>query len=222
MTTSILILEDDPEMQMRSRRIVSSLGLGQIEVLVAATIAQAKALVQQGELMLGLIDLGLPDGDGIDFIRWIRRTTMSLPLVVISAWSMEETVLGALRAGASGYLLKERGDQEIALSLVNVLKGGAPIDPFIARKIFGLIGEPVARTVGMTEADEIKLKEPLTKRELAIMAQVAEGLSNREIAAALNVSRWTVDTHVRHIYGKLAVKSRTQAVRAAHTYHLLG
>ena len=184
MSQSILIVEDEPPMQERLRRILAGLDLGQPILHFAASVAEAKAVTQQETLMLGLIDLGLPDGNGIEIIQWLRGREEALPLVVISAWSTEEMILGALRAGASGYLLKERDDPEIALSLVNVLKGGAPIDPFIARRILGLIGEPVGSGVKEADATDVKLREALTKRELTILSHVAKGLSNREIARA--------------------------------------
>ena len=221
MSQNILIVEDEPPMQDRLRRILEGIDLGQPNLRFAASVAEAKTIGSQESLMLALIDLGLPDGHGIDIIRWLRSKEESLPLVVISAWSTEEMILGALRAGASGYLLKERDDPEIAQSLVNVLKGGSPIDPFIARRILGLIGEPVGSGAKDPNATDVELREALTKRELIILSHVAKGLSNREIAAALSLSRWTVDTHIRHIYDKLAVNSRTQAVRAAHLHKLL-
>ena len=94
-----------------------------------------------GKFVMALIDLGLPDGNGIELIGWLRARDEDLPILVISAWSTEEMILGALRAGASGYVLKERDDLEIASSLKSVLKGGAPIDAFIARRILGLVSE---------------------------------------------------------------------------------
>jgi DNA-binding NarL/FixJ family response regulator len=221
MSQTILIVEDEPSMQDRLRRILEGLDLGQPSLLFAGSVAEAKVIGHPETLILGVIDLGLPDGHGIEIIQWLRASEELLPLVVISAWSTEEMILGALRAGASGYLLKERDDSEIAQSLVNVLKGGSPIDPFIARRILGLIGEPVSRDAKETSAPDTALREALTKRELTILAHVAKGLSNREIASALNLSRWTVDTHIRHIYGKLAVNSRVQAVRAAQLKKLL-
>ncbi|HEX6833800.1 MAG TPA: response regulator transcription factor [Rudaea sp.] len=220
MTQGILIVDDESPMQERLRRILEGLDLGRPRLRFAASVAQAKS-ADDADLMLGLIDLGLPDGNGIEIIRWLRERNETVPLVVISAWSTEEMILGALRAGASGYLLKERDDPEIVLSLQSVLKGGAPIDPFIARRILGLIGEPAGKDPKLDGAADADLREALTKRELTILSQVAKGLSNREIAAALNLSRWTVDTHIRHIYAKLAVNSRTQAVRAAQRHNLL-
>ncbi len=167
---------------------------------------------------MALVDLGLPDGNGIEMIGWLRARDETLPVLVISAWSTEEMILGALRAGASGYVLKERDDLEIAMSLKSVLKGGAPIDPFIARRILGLIGEG-SRLQPVAHAEA--LNEPLSDRELDILTRVAQGMSNREIAEALTISKWTVGTHVKRVYRKLAVNSRTQAVREARAHGLL-
>jgi DNA-binding NarL/FixJ family response regulator len=223
MSESILIVEDEPPMQERLQRVLASLGHVNGSLHCAGTIAQGKALASKTKYAMALVDLGLPDGSGIKLISWLRAQDEALPILVISAWSTEEMILGALRAGASGYVLKERDDLEIAVSLTNVLKGGAPIDPFIARRILGLINtipSAVGQDANIDEPDTA-LRHSLTERELAILTHVARGMSNREIAETVNLSRWTVDTHIRHIYNKLAVNSRTQAVREAHAHGLL-
>ncbi len=224
MPEAILIVDDEPPMQARLRRVLITLGYADGVLHCAADIAQGKALagnVPAGKsaYTLALVDLGLPDGNGIELIRWLRARDEALPILVISAWSTEEMILGALRAGASGYVLKERDDLEITMSLKSVLKGGAPIDPFIARRILGLIGAAPAQASVVVEDTE--LHESLSERELDILTRVAEGMSNREIAESLSISRWTVDTHVRHIYQKLAVDSRTRAVHVARVQGLL-
>ena len=215
-------------MQARLRRILAALGHTDATLHCAPNVATGKAVANArlndaGGFALALIDLGLPDGSGIELIRWLRARDEALPILVISAWSTEEMILGALRAGASGYVLKERDDMEIGVSLKNVLKGGSPIDPFIARRILGLIGQPIAGTAVLEPlaAADHALRELLTERELVILTQVAEGMSNREIAESVNLSRWTVDTHIRNIYRKLSVKSRTQAIREARAQGLL-
>lgn len=215
-------------MQARLRRILATLGHAAGTLHCAPNVATGKAVANArlndaGVFALALIDLGLPDGSGIELIRWLRARDEALPILVISAWSTEEMILGALRAGASGYVLKERDDMEIGVSLKNVLKGGSPIDPFIARRILGLIGQPIAGTavIEPLAAADHALRELLTERELVILTQVAEGMSNREIAESVNLSRWTVDTHIRNIYRKLSVKSRTQAIREARAQGLL-
>ena len=219
MPEAILIVDDEPPMQARLRRILATLGYADSILCCAPDIAHAKALADKTQYVMALVDLGLPDGSGIELISWLRTRDEALPILVISAWSTEEMILGALRAGASGYLLKERDDLEIAMSLKSVLKGGAPIDPFIARRILGLISETATASRSTVSAEP--LNEPLSERELDILTRVAQGMSNREIADTLAISRWTVDTHVQRIYRKLAVNSRTQAVYEARAHGLL-
>lgn len=221
LTHAVLIVDDEPAMRQRLKRVLATLGHAETPIHAAGGIAQGKAIAgRDAALALALIDLGLPDGNGVELVRWLRARDEALPILVISAWSTEDMILGALRAGASGYVLKERENDELAASIRNVLKGGAPIDPFIARRILGLIGEPIANSPAEPEPD-IALRHSLSERELAILAQVADGLSDREIAQALNVSRWTIDSHIRHIYNKLAVNSRTQALKVARSHGLL-
>ena len=124
-------------------------------------------------LAMALVDLGQPDGSGIDLIGWLRARSPARPILVVSAWSTEEMILGALRAGANGYVLKERDDLEIALSVRNVLKGGAPIDPFIARRILDLVGRPAGRPP--SQPPDPALRDALTEREREILDHVAAG-----------------------------------------------
>jgi DNA-binding NarL/FixJ family response regulator len=112
-------------------------------------------------------------------------------------------------------VLKERDDLEVSLSLRSVLRGGAPIDPFVARRI---IDELRPRP---TEHPDTASGEILSPRESQILRLVAEGLANREIAEQLFLSRYTVECHIKHIYRKLAVSSRTRAVHAARSRGLL-
>ena len=136
-------------------------------------------------------------------------------ILVISAWSTEDAILAALRAGATGYVLKERDDMEVALSIRSVLRGGAPIDPFIARRIIDEM-HPKTKPDADTAINEI-----LSPRESEILGLVAQGLANREIAEQLSLSRYTVECHIKHIYRKLAVSSRTRAINEARTRGLI-
>lgn len=220
MSKHILLVDDEPAMRERLQRILATLGHGVGALRAAATLAEGK---MQGrdidDLQMALIDLGLPDGSGIELVGWLRERSESLPILVISAWSTEEMILGALRAGASGYVLKERDDLEISVSLRSVMAGGAPIDPFIARRILALVNAPAA--MGNRESPASALQEPLTPRETEILEHVANGMSNREIAETLSISRATVESHVQKVYRKLDVKSRTQAVHSARQHGLL-
>ncbi|MGB0134115.1 LuxR C-terminal-related transcriptional regulator [Dokdonella sp.] len=220
MTKPILLVDDEPAMLERLRRILATLGHADDKLRLAATLAEGKVLGRESDqLTMALVDLGLPDGRGIELVAWLRARNDALPILVISAWSTEEMILGALAAGASGYVLKERDDLEIAMSLRSVLAGGAPIDPFIARRILALVHHPeVARSASTQSA---KLQEALTRREMQILQCVADGMSNREIADDLSITRATVETHVQKVYRKLSVNSRTQALFAARQHGLL-
>ncbi len=222
----VLLVDDDPDMLARLGEVLGSVGVAREQLCKAGSLAECQQWVTAPKgglqpMVMALIDLGLPDGNGIDLIGWLRARIPELPILVVSAWSTEEMILGALRAGANGYVLKERDDLEIALSVRNVLKGGAPIDPFIARRILDLVGRPAGRPASPLQPPDPALREALTERERQILDHVAEGMSNREIAECLHLSRWTIDTHIRHIYDKLAVSSRTQALRRAREHGLL-
>mgnify|MGYP001940091871 FL=1 len=117
-------------------------------------------------------------------------------------------------------MLKERDDVEVALAIRSILRGGAPIDPFVAREILKQISIPtISGTVEQNRpaADQ----ETLTQREQEILSLVAQGLSNREIAEQLCVSRYTVESHIKHIYRKLSVSKRTKAVSTARHLGIL-
>lgn len=223
MNDLVLLVDDEPLLLARLARILQGLGLAAAALRCAGDVAQAKALCRDHRFALALVDLGLPDGSGVELIRWLRAGDALLPIIVISAWRSEEVILDALRAGASGYVLKERDDIEIDVSIRCALKGGAPIDPFIARRILALAGlaagsAPAARMLS-DSADA--LRAALTEREQEILGLVAKGLANREIASVLTLSRTTVETHIKHVYRKLAVHSRTAAVHEARALGLL-
>lgn len=215
----VLVVEDEPLLQQRLRRVLLQLGYAEDALVFAATLAQARALLAAQSVALALVDLHLPDGNGRDLIEQMRADDPGLGILVVSAWSSEEAILGALRAGATGYVLKERDDIEVSLSIRSVLRGGAPIDPFIARRILELLPMPTAVASAVEPGDQ---SQALTEREQQILRLVADGLSNREIADQLFLSRYTVESHVKRIYRKLAVSSRISAVSVARARGVIG
>ena len=210
----VLVVEDEPLLQVRLRGVLLSLGFQADELLFAATLADARACLAVQPVGLALVDLALPDGNGRELIAQMRAEDPGLGILVVSAWSSEDAILGALRAGATGYVLKERDDFEVMLSIRSVLRGGAPIDPFIARRILSLLPE-------LEAAEPATQAEALSQREVQILRLVADGMSNREIAEQLFVSRHTVESHAKRIYRKLEVSSRTGAVRVARARGVL-
>lgn len=207
----VLVVEDEPLLQRRLQQVLIQLGYAPSELLMAESLKAARDLLATRTVALALVDLELPDGNGRSLIEELRVLEPSPGILVVSAWSSEEAILGALRAGATGYVLKERDDLEVSLSIRSVLRGGAPIDPFIARRILELLPVSPATSTPQTTRNE----HDLSQRECSILELVADGMTNREIAERVSLSRFTVDTHIKRIYRKLAVSSRVSAVQEA-------
>ena len=213
----VFILEDDAIMQQRLKRILLEIGYAEDALIFAQTLSEAIDMLKQYPISFSLVDLGLPDGNGIDFIENLRQTDDVSPILVISAWSTQETILKAIQAGATGYLLKERDDFEIMLSIRSILRGGAPIDPFIAQQILSKITfEQKVKDVAVAEQNNL-----LSTREFEILQLVAQGMSNREIADFLHLSKYTIECHIKHIYRKLSVSSRSKAINTARSLGIL-
>lgn len=213
MPTPVLVVDDDPRMCLRLRRILEGTGVAPADIDCAAGLVEARQLLERGRHRLVLVDIGLPDGSGVDLVAGLSVAHPDVQCVVVSAFGAEDLILAALRAGAVGYLLKERDDVEIELSLRSIARGGAPIDPSIARRILGLLAHvsappPHAACEGAT---------PLSDREKEVLQLVSTGLTNREIAGSMSLSPLTVESHTKNIYRKLAVGSRTEAVYRARS-----
>jgi DNA-binding NarL/FixJ family response regulator len=205
----VLVVEDNAPMRERLRRILVDTGTPSAAIQFATGVADARQQVDRTRFQLVLVDIGLPDGSGVDLISHLYGSHPEVPSVVVSAFGAEDTILAALRAGAVGYLLKEREDIEIALSLRSIAQGGAPIDPFIAKRILGLLaGHADAAAREKVAVDQ----SPLSEREMQVLRLVAQGLTNAEIGDSMSLSRLTVESHTKNIYRKLVVGSRTEAV----------
>lgn len=149
-----------------------------------------------------LMDLEMPVLDGIEAIRRLRAADPSVQVVVLTAFDTDERIVGALQAGAQGYLLKGAPRAEIFAAIRTVSAGGALIPPVVASKLL--------RQVRAAESPDA-----LTARETEVLTLVAAGLANQEIAVRLSISERTVKFHVSSILAKLGVKNRTQAARQA-------
>jgi DNA-binding NarL/FixJ family response regulator len=164
-----------------------------------------------------MTDLGLPDGSGIEVIHACTSRHPQTDIMVVTMSSDEANVLACIEAGASGYVLKDAGKTDIARAVLDLRSGGAPMSPAIARMVLAKVRgdkKPVA-------AREQDTATSLTKRESAILDLIARGDSYGEVAKILSVSVGTVQTHIKNIYGKLAVHSRGEAVFEAHRRGLL-
>jgi DNA-binding NarL/FixJ family response regulator len=166
-----------------------------------------------------ITDLGLPDGSGIDIIHACAKHHPACDIMVVTVSSDEANVLACIEAGASGYVLKDAGKMNVARAVLDLRAGGAPMSPVIARMVLAKVrgGKKEAAPAAAEGADSASL----TKREAAILDLIAQGDSYGEVAKLLSVSVGTVQTHIKNIYGKLAVHSRGEAVFEAHRRGLL-
>jgi len=149
-----------------------------------------------------LMDLVMPEMDGIQAIRKILSNQPQARILVLTTFSGEDKVFPAIKAGAMGYQLKDSSPQELVEAIREVNRGQASLHPLIARKVLDEVLNP---------PDLSPTRAPLTQRELEVLRLIAEGLENREIAQRLVLSDATVRTHVSNILGKLHLASRTQA-----------
>lgn len=216
-----LVIDDDEPARLRLAHVLRTLGVADRAVAFASDMAQAGQRLNEGRFALALVDIELPDGSGIDFIRGLRERAPQTAPLVVSTFATQDLILAALQAGAVGYLLKERSDEELVAAVRSIQLGGAPIDPFVARHILKLVAQASAQTEPAPGKDAEPLAEPLTPREEEVLRLVAQGLISREIAERLSRSTLTVEGHIKSIFRKLQVNTRTKAVHQARTLGLL-
>lgn len=163
-----------------------------------------------------LLDLMMPRMDGIETTRAIVKRLPETRILIITSFAENEKVMAALKAGATGYLLKDSTPDELRNAILDVYSGESSLSPQIARMVvqeFQHNTRPAAREDGVN---------CLTEREMEILKMVAGGLSNQEIADQLTLSVWTVRTHVTHILNKLGLENRTQAALLALKEGMVG
>lgn len=175
----------------------------------APCLADARTALRQQRPDVLLADLQLPDGDGCELIREARNQGLAGAILVFSVFGDESRVIGAIEAGADGYILKGCTDLELIEALERAHKGESPISPAIARHVLKRLrgDRPSPVAPAKTEPDSA-----LSEREIGVLKLVAHGFIPDEIGSRLNISPHTVRTHIRHIYEKLRVGRRVQAV----------
>jgi DNA-binding NarL/FixJ family response regulator len=158
-----------------------------------------------------LMDLNMPRCDGVEATRRIRAEQPATQVVVLTTYSDDESIIGALQAGALGYLTKDATRAEIGRAVLAAAAGQAVLDPAVQQR---LLSAAVRAPTAQPHHDP----DELTPRESDVLRLIAEGKSNREIARALFVSEATVKTHVNRIFAKTGSRDRTQAIRYAYTH----
>lgn len=222
-----MLVEDDPIVLDRFVALLSSEPDFRI-VGAFSDGASARAFFHQSACDVLLIDLGLPDDDGIALIRLCATLHPACEVMVVTVFSDSERLFASLEAGAIGYVLKDEMPATIVQSVRIVLAGGSPLSPSIARRVLRRMGpgqelgrDPRSNAVPSGGPDPASPKALLTPRELEILNLAAKGLTVAAIGEVLGLSPLTVVTHVKNLYRKLAVHSRSEAVFEARELGLL-
>lgn len=199
--------------------IVMLLGLlPGIEVVGAAADGEeAVRLVAEQQPEVVLMDLRMPRCDGVEATRRIRSEHPGTQVVVLTTYADDDSLFPALRAGARGYLTKDAGGDEIARAIADVTAGQAGLSPAVQKRVLEALAA-VGRPAGPGRQEGRELPDGLTAREAEVLALVAEGLSNTEIAGRLHVSMATVKTHINNLFAKTGVRDRAQAVGYAYRH----
>jgi DNA-binding NarL/FixJ family response regulator len=200
----ILIVEDDEPTRERLERAIAAHGELEVGAAVGTCRDALLALRREAPEVL-LTDLALPDGNGIELIRAARALSSDILSMVVTVFGDEKSVLGAIEAGARGYLLKDAASEDIATAILQLLAGGSPITPAIAQHLIRRFQENLPA--------ETRVPGPaLSPRECEVLDLVVKGFTFPEIARLLALSPNTIGTFVRRIYRKLEVRSRGEAV----------
>jgi DNA-binding NarL/FixJ family response regulator len=211
---AIRVLVADDQRVVREGLVLLLELLGGIEVVGAAADGeQALALAADLRPDVVLMDLRMPRLDGVAATRRLRERDPEIRVIALTTYDDEQSVVQALRAGARGYLTKDAGAEEIRQALEAVVRGEAAIDPAVQRHLVDALATGGPATAGT-------LPDGLTPREAEVLSLIAEGLSNAEIAHRLVVSEATVKSHINHLFTKIGVRDRAQAVTYAYRHDL--
>ena len=219
----VALVEDDAAFQEAFRTALA--GAPDLAMVgLAATVAEARALLAGPPVDVLVVDLGLPDGSGVDVIGQAHARWPGCAIMVATTFADERHVIASIEAGASGYLLKDSPLPTIAEDIRVLHGGGSPISPRIARQVlmrFRPDERPASEGEGEAETAGKSAIPSLSEREQETLQLITRGFSFEEIAELMGVSRNTVLTFVRRIYAKLEVRSKTEAVFEARAYGLL-
>lgn len=208
----VLIADDQPLMRAGFRAVLEA--AGDIEVVAeAGSGEEAIAAAAEHAPDVILMDIRMPGMDGIEATRRLPRQR----ILILTTFGLDEYIVDALRAGASGFMLKDAPTQELVRAVRSVAAGDAVLSPAVTRRLLDQVARRLPAAVSRAPAG----LATLTEREREVLRLLAAGLSNAEIAAALVVSDATVKTHVSNLLGKLGLRDRVQAVIYAYETGLI-
>ena len=204
-----ILIADDHQIVRRGLRMTIDAEKDMQVVDEAGNGADVLALIEKHDPDVVLLDLQMPKQDGVSTLRQLQPAFPALPVLVLTSFTDDAHIFAALRAGASGFLLKEMGGDELVEAIRGAAKGRPQLHPDIARKLMARAPLP---------EDPF---ESLTERERDILKLIGRGMSNKEIALALNLTEMTVKGYVSDLLAKLGVSDRTQAALMAVRYGLV-
>jgi DNA-binding NarL/FixJ family response regulator len=214
--TSVLIVDDDDLMRAGLVELLTA----DPDIEIAGQAATGRQAIDQARILapdVVLMDVRMPDLDGIAATQQLVRATPQTKVLILTTFEQDDYIFGALRAGASGFLLKRTRPEDLIAAVHTVAAGDSLLSPSVTRRVIDRMAQqPTPALAGTAKLDG------LTPREREVLSCIARGLSNREIAAALTVEESTVRTHVKRILMKLELRDRIQAVIFAYETGISG
>jgi DNA-binding NarL/FixJ family response regulator len=208
----VVIADDQPMMRAGFKAVLEATGDICVVAEAGTGVEAVKAATEHAPDVV-LMDIRMPDMDGIEATRLLPRQRV----LILTTFGLDEYIIDALRAGASGFLLKDAPTQEVVAAVRAVAAGDAVLSTTVTRQLLNQVARRLPAAVSR-HPDEL---DTLTEREAEVLRMLASGLSNAEIAAALVISEATVKSHVSRLLGKLGLRDRVQAVIYAYETHLI-
>jgi DNA-binding NarL/FixJ family response regulator len=213
----VLVADDQPVIREGLMTLLQ-VAAGIEPVAAAADGEEAVNLAARHRPDVVLMDLRMPRLDGVEATRRIRAAQPETEIVVLTTHADDQSILGALQAGARGYLTKDAGIADITRAIQAAAAHQALLDPAVQSRLLAAATAATAATARLVPAAE--LPDELTPREAEVLRLIAHGMSNAEIAGALVVSEATVKSHINHLFAKIGARDRAQAVHYAYTHGL--
>ncbi|MET0401731.1 MAG: response regulator transcription factor [Cystobacter sp.] len=206
--TRVFLVEDQPTLLRNLLKVLGT--FAELELVGSAQQGEeAVEAVVRTRPQLVLLDLELPDMNGIEVTRRVKRRAPEVEVLILTSFEDEQKVYEAIQAGASGYLVKRVGPEKIRAAIHEVMEGGTVLEPLIAKRFWNYFHSLQSRP-----PEEAQASNPwgLTPAEFEVLSYVAKGLSNAEVGRVMTLERRTVRTHLSHIYRKMGVNSHVEAV----------
>jgi DNA-binding NarL/FixJ family response regulator len=200
----VLLADDHSIVRQGVRQLLES--SKDIQVIAeAADGEEARALIEQHQPDVAVLDIQMPKASGIEVTRWLRAHLPQVGVLILTAYDDDPYVMAVLQAGANGYVLKTANADDLIQAVHDVNEGKSALDPSITKKLMS----------NLFKRTDVKPVEPLTDRELDVLRLAAKGFTNKAIGIQLSISDRTVQGHLAHIFAKMQANSRTEAVMRA-------